>query len=71
MAYIEKLLHIPDTKEMVIRTKAIPMVKVLRKNHALEEAAWGVEAEMSESKVPGAFSFAKFGDKIFFTEGRM
>ena len=38
MSYLEKPLKILDTKERVLRTKTIPMVKVLWRNHALEEA---------------------------------
>lgn len=37
MFYIEKALKILDNKERVLRAKTIPMVKVLRRNYALEE----------------------------------
>ena len=46
MSYIEKPLKILDTKERVLRTKTIHMVKVLWRNHALEEATWEVEEDM-------------------------
>ena len=54
MSYVEKPLMILDTKERVLRTKTIPMVKVLWKNHALEEATWEVEEDMRK-KYPELF----------------
>ena len=54
MSYIEKPLKILDTKERVLRTKTIPMVKVLWRNHALEEATWEVEDDMRK-KYPELF----------------
>ena len=48
MSYVEKPVKILDTKQKVLRTKIIPMVKVLRRNHALEEATWELESEMKE-----------------------
>lgn len=46
MSYIEKPLKILDTKLMVTRTKTIPMVKVLWRNHTLKEATWEVKVDM-------------------------
>ena len=54
MSYTEKPLKILDTKERVLRTKTIPMVKVLWRNHALEEATWEVEDDMRK-KYPELF----------------
>ena len=54
MSYIEKPLKILDTKERVLRTKTIPMVKVLWRNHAREEATWEVEDDMRK-KYPELF----------------
>ena len=54
MSYMEKPLKILDTKERVLRTKTIPMVKVLWRNHALEEATWEVEDDMRK-KYPELF----------------
>ena len=48
MSYVEVPLKILDTKQKVLRTKTIPMVKVLWRNHALEEATWELESEMNE-----------------------
>lgn len=36
--YVEKPMHIIDTKEQVLRSKTIHWVKVLWNNHELEEA---------------------------------
>ena len=38
MSYVEVPVKILDRKQRVLRTKTIPMVKVLWRNHALEEA---------------------------------
>lgn len=45
ISYIEKPLKILDTKVKVLRTKTIPIVKVLWRKHALEEATWEVEID--------------------------
>ena len=49
MSYVEKPVKILDKKEKVLRTKIIPMVKVLWRNHALEEATWEMESDMKEN----------------------
>ena len=48
MSYVEVPVKILDTKQKVLRTKTIPMVKVLWRNHALEETTWELESEMKE-----------------------
>ena len=48
MSYVEVPVKILDRKQRVLRTKTIPMVKVLWKNHALEEATWELESEVKE-----------------------
>jgi hypothetical protein len=35
-----------DKKEQVLRTKTIPIVKVLWRNHGVEEALWEAEHDM-------------------------
>jgi hypothetical protein len=35
-----------DRKEQQLRTKTIPIVKVLWQNHDVEEASWELEQEM-------------------------
>ena len=39
-------MHIVDRKEQVLRSKVIPLVKVLWKNHEREVATWEPEAQM-------------------------
>ena len=48
MSYVEKPVKILDQKEKVLRSKIIQMVKVLWRNHALEEATWEMESDMKE-----------------------
>jgi hypothetical protein len=43
---VEELVKIVDKKEQVLRTKMIPIVKVLWHNHGVEEAWWEAEHEM-------------------------
>jgi hypothetical protein len=38
LTYVEELVKIVDKKEQVLRTKTIPIVKVLWRNHGVEEA---------------------------------
>jgi hypothetical protein len=40
LTYEEKPVQILDHKEQVLRTKTIPIVKVLWRNHGVEEASW-------------------------------
>ena len=39
-------MQIVDRKEQVLRSKVIPLVKVLWKNHEREAATWELEAQM-------------------------
>ena len=48
MTYVYKPLKILDKKEKVLRTKTIPMVKVLWTNHAVEEATGEIQSDMKE-----------------------
>ena len=63
LSYVEKPVKILDTKQKVLRTKTIPMVKVLWRNHALEEATWELESDMKE-KYPELFERANFEEEI-------
>ena len=45
-----------DRKEQVLRSKVIPLVKVLWKNHEREAATWKPEAQMRR-QYPQLFSF--------------
>ena len=55
MTYEETLVQIADRKEQVLRTKVIPLVKVLWKNHERETATWEPEAQMRR-QYPQLFS---------------
>jgi hypothetical protein len=46
LTYVEELVKIVDKKEQVLRTKMIPIVKVLWCNHGVEEASWEAEHDM-------------------------
>ena len=46
LTYEEKPVRILDREDKVLRNRTIPMVKVLWKNHAVEEATWEVESDM-------------------------
>ncbi|XP_057972648.1 uncharacterized protein LOC131160780 [Malania oleifera] len=46
LSYDEVPVQILDRKEQELRTKKIPLVKVLRRNHAVKEALWELEEEM-------------------------
>ena len=46
LTYEETSVQIVDRKEHVLRTKVIPLVKVLWKNHEREAATWEPEAQM-------------------------
>ena len=44
--YEEPAVAILNRKDKVLRNKTIPLVKVLWKRHAVEEATWELESEM-------------------------
>ena len=46
LTYEETLVQIVDRKEQVLKSKVIPLVKVLWKNHEREAATWEPEAQM-------------------------
>ena len=54
LSYEEIPIKILDRKEQVLRTKTIPIVKVLWRNHSTEEATWEAEEEMRQ-KYPNLF----------------
>lgn len=55
LKYEEKSVQILDRKVQQLRTKTIPLVKVLWQNHEIEEASWELEQEI-RSKYPYLFS---------------
>ncbi|KAL5563733.1 hypothetical protein UlMin_033480 [Ulmus minor] len=54
LTYEEKPVQILDRKEKTLRNKVIPLVKVLWRNHKIEEATWERDDEMRE-KYPSLF----------------
>jgi hypothetical protein len=46
LTYVEELVKIVDKKEQVLRTKTIPIVKVLWHNHVVKKASWETEHNM-------------------------
>ena len=55
LTYEETHVQIVDRKELVLRSRVIPLVKVLRKNHEREAATWEPEAQMRH-QYPKLFS---------------
>jgi hypothetical protein len=51
---VEEPVRIVDKKEQVLRTKTIPIVKVLWRNQGMEEASWEAEHDM-RSRYPHLF----------------
>jgi hypothetical protein len=54
LTYMEEPVRIMDKKEQVLRTKMIPIVKVLWRNHGVEEASWVAKHDM-RSRYPHLF----------------
>jgi hypothetical protein len=46
LTYMEEWVKIVDKKEQVLRTKTIPIVKVLWHNHGVEKESWEAEHDM-------------------------
>ncbi|XP_050229089.1 uncharacterized protein LOC126678226 [Mercurialis annua] len=46
LSYEEQPVEIVDTQLRKLRTKEIPMVKVMWRNHSVEECTWETEADM-------------------------
>ena len=49
LTYMKEPVKIMDKKEQVLRTKMIPIIKVLWHNHKVEEASWEAEHDMRSS----------------------
>ncbi|GAV91173.1 Chromo domain-containing protein [Cephalotus follicularis] len=48
LSYYEQPVEILDYKEQIQRTKTIPLVKVLWRNHRVNEATWELEETMTQ-----------------------
>ena len=46
LSYEEKPVQVLNKKEKVLRTKTVPLVKVLWRNSKSEEATWELESDM-------------------------
>ena len=46
LSYVEESVKIVDHRVKQLRKREIPMVKVLWKNHGVEEATWEIEEKM-------------------------
>ena len=46
LSYTEEPVQILDRKDQVLRTKVIPLVKILWRSHSVEEATWETEESM-------------------------
>ena len=55
LTYEEEPVQVLDRREQVLRNKTIPLVKVLRRSHTIEEATWEPEAQMRH-QYPHLFS---------------
>ncbi|XP_075649948.1 uncharacterized protein LOC142620469 [Castanea sativa] len=55
LSYEEQPVQILDRKEQVLRSRNISLVKVLWRNHTVQEATWEKEEDMKE-KYPYLFS---------------
>ena len=66
LSYEEQLVQILDREEKELRNKTISLVKVLWRNHLVEEATWEREDQM-RSQYPHLFHNAgtNFVDAIF------
>jgi hypothetical protein len=54
LTYMEEPMKIVDKKEQVLRTKMIPIIKMLWPNHEVKKASWEVEHDM-QSRYPHLF----------------
>ena len=68
MSYVEQPIQVIDTKVQELRTKSIPLVRVVWRNHNVEESTWELREEM-ERKYPWLFdlpskSSLKFGSNF-------
>ena len=54
LSYEEKPVQVLDRKDKVLRTKTVPLAKVLWRNSKSEEATWELESDM-RSRYPELF----------------
>jgi hypothetical protein len=64
LSYEEIPTQILDHKEQQLRTKTIPLVKVLWQNHGIEESSWELEQEM-RNRYPHLFQGLEIFHSIY------
>ena len=68
LTYEEEPVAILAKKMKELRNKKVTLVKVLWKNHKVEEATWESE-EIMKTQYPHLFTLGKFRDEISFSGG--
>ena len=46
LTYVEEPVQVIDHRVQQLRNKTIPLVKILLRNHTVEEATWELEQQM-------------------------
>ena len=73
LSYEEQPIKILDQKEQILKSKTIPLVKVLWRNFSQEEVSWELEAEIKK-KYPhlfGMYPNSNFEDEVSFKGERV
>ncbi|KAL0541274.1 hypothetical protein IC582_021316 [Cucumis melo] len=70
LSYVEQPVEVLAREVKTLRNKEIPLVKVLWRNHRVEEATWEREDDM-RSRYPELFEEQNFRGRKFPKEGRM
>ena len=70
LTYEEEPVEILARKVKELQSKKIPLVKVLWRNHKIEEATWESEEAMLQ-QYPQLFNDSNFEDKIFLCGGEL
>lgn len=63
ISYMEQPIWVFNRKEQVLRTKMIPLVKIVWNHHLEEEATWEREEEMREC-YPHYFQRLRYGGEL-------
>ena len=72
LAYEEEAVQILDRREQHLWNKVIPLVKVLWRNHLVEEATWEAEFQMRQQyPIFSCDRYANFEDKISLRRGEL
>ncbi|XP_052478414.1 uncharacterized protein LOC128033955 [Gossypium raimondii] len=70
LTFEEELEHTIDLDVKVLRTKQVPLVKVLWRNHDLSKATWEPEDAMRQ-QYPHLYPSCNFKDEIYFKEDKV